>query len=129
MNSPRQRIETTEQTNSSSTPRKPLFQRQRTKTICFGKGVIETDNQLTQSFSTPTTSTNSTPTSLRSSTKDTTVVLKAPRILSLEACLEFINDDELVEITPKSVKKTVKYHLTVFYYYGIIINGLLGKKP
>ena len=43
-------------------------------------------------------------TNTRSSTKDTTVVLKAPRILSLEACLEFINDDELVEITPKSVR-------------------------
>ena len=43
-------------------------------------------------------------TNTRSSNKDTTVVLKRPRILSLEACLEFINSDELVEITPKSIR-------------------------
>lgn len=41
---------------------------------------------------------------MRSSSKDTTVVLKRPRLMSLEACLEFINDDELVEITPKSIR-------------------------
>jgi GTP-binding protein len=43
-------------------------------------------------------------TNMRSSSKDTTVVLKRPRELSLEACLEFINDDELVEITPKNIR-------------------------
>ena len=43
-------------------------------------------------------------TNTRSSTKDLTVVLKKPRTMSLEACLEYINDDELVEITPKSVR-------------------------
>ena len=52
-------------------------------------------------------------TNTRSSTKDTTVVLKAPRILSLEACLEFINDDELVEITPKNVRLRKKILDTV----------------
>ncbi len=41
---------------------------------------------------------------MRSSSKDTTVVLKRPRIMSLEACLEYINDDELVEITPRSIR-------------------------
>jgi GTP-binding protein len=41
---------------------------------------------------------------MRSAGKDSTVVLKRPRLLSLEACLEFINDDELVEITPKSIR-------------------------
>ncbi len=41
---------------------------------------------------------------MRSSSKDATVVLKRPKILSLEACLEFINDDELVEITPKNIR-------------------------
>ena len=43
-------------------------------------------------------------TNQRSSTKDTTVVLKRPRVMNLENYLEFINDDELVEITPKSVR-------------------------
>ena len=43
-------------------------------------------------------------TNTRSSNKDTTVVLKKPRVLTLENCLEFINDDELVEITPKHIR-------------------------
>ena len=43
-------------------------------------------------------------TNTRSSTKDMTVVLKKPKTMSLEVCLEYINDDELVEITPKSVR-------------------------
>lgn len=43
-------------------------------------------------------------TNMRSSSKDSTVVLKRPREMSLEACLEFINDDELVEITPKNIR-------------------------
>lgn len=43
-------------------------------------------------------------TNTRSSNKDMTVVLKTPRVLTLEACLEFINDDELVEITPKKIR-------------------------
>lgn len=43
-------------------------------------------------------------TNTRSSNKDTTVVLKKPRVLTLENCLEFINEDELVEITPKHIR-------------------------
>ena len=43
-------------------------------------------------------------TNQRSSNKDTTVVLKRPRIMGLEACMEYINDDELVEVTPRSVR-------------------------
>ncbi len=43
-------------------------------------------------------------TNMRSASKDTTVVLKRPREMSLEACLEFINDDELLEVTPKSIR-------------------------
>lgn len=41
---------------------------------------------------------------MRSSTKDLTVVLKKPKTMSLEYCLEYINDDELVEITPRNVR-------------------------
>lgn len=43
-------------------------------------------------------------TNTRSSTKDSTVVLKKPRVFNLEACLDYINDDELVEVTPKSIR-------------------------
>ena len=43
-------------------------------------------------------------TNQRSATKDSTVVLKRPRKMNLEACLEYINDDELVEITPRNVR-------------------------
>lgn len=43
-------------------------------------------------------------TNQRSSNKDQTVVLKTPRKLTLEACLDYINSDELVEITPKSFR-------------------------
>ncbi len=43
-------------------------------------------------------------TNQRSSNKDFTVVLKVPRKMSLEACLDYINSDELVEITPKTYR-------------------------
>jgi GTP-binding protein len=36
--------------------------------------------------------------------KEQTVVLKAARKFSLEAALEYIEDDELVEITPKNIR-------------------------
>lgn len=47
-------------------------------------------------------------TNVRSSTKDFTVVLKTPRLMSLEACLDYINSDELVEITPKTYRMRKK---------------------
>ena len=47
-------------------------------------------------------------TNVRSSTKDNTVVLKSPRIMSLEACLDYINSDELVEITPTTYRMRKK---------------------
>lgn len=52
-------------------------------------------------------------TNTRSSNKDMTVVLKKPRVLTLEACLEFINEDELVEITPKHIRLRKKILDTV----------------
>ena len=47
-------------------------------------------------------------TNVRSSTKDNTVVLKTPRQMSLEACLDYINSDELVEITPTTYRMRKK---------------------
>ena len=52
-------------------------------------------------------------TNTRSSNKDMTVVLKTPKVMSLEACLEFINEDELVEITPKHIRLRKKILDTV----------------
>jgi len=43
-------------------------------------------------------------TNVRSSTRELMIVLKAPRKMSLEACLDYIDSDELVEITPKSIR-------------------------
>jgi len=43
-------------------------------------------------------------TNMRSSTKEATVTLKAPRQITPELALEYIADDELVELTPKSVR-------------------------
>jgi len=40
----------------------------------------------------------------RSSTKDNTVILDVPRKLTLDAALEWIAEDELVEVTPLSVR-------------------------
>jgi GTP-binding protein len=43
-------------------------------------------------------------TNIRSATKEGTVKMKSPRILSLEQALEYLNDDEYCEITPQSVR-------------------------
>lgn len=52
-------------------------------------------------------------TNMRAAGKDDNILLTPPLKLSLERALEFINDDELVEITPKSIrvrKKKLKEH-------------------
>ena len=43
-------------------------------------------------------------TNIRTVIKDDNVLLAAPNILSLEQSLEFIQDDELVEVTPESIR-------------------------
>ncbi len=47
-------------------------------------------------------------TNTRSAGKDHTVVLKRPKQMSLEVCLDYINDDELVEVTPVSYRMRKK---------------------
>jgi GTP-binding protein len=52
-------------------------------------------------------------TNIRAAGKDDNILLTPPLNLSLERALEFINDDELVEITPVSIrlrKKNLKEH-------------------
>ena len=43
-------------------------------------------------------------TNMRASGSDTLVALQAPREMVLERCLEWIHDDELVEITPQTIR-------------------------
>ncbi len=43
-------------------------------------------------------------TNMRASGSDATVILRPPRILSLDQAIEFIAEDELVEVTPASVR-------------------------
>ena len=43
-------------------------------------------------------------TNMRASTSDATIILRPPRILSLDQAIEFIAEDELVEVTPQSVR-------------------------
>ncbi len=47
-------------------------------------------------------------TNTRASGSDHTVVLKRPRTMSLETCLDYINSDELVEVTPNSFRMRKK---------------------
>ncbi|ADU93441.1 translational GTPase TypA [Geobacillus sp. Y412MC52] len=43
-------------------------------------------------------------TNMRSSTKEQTVTMKKPRLLTLEEALEYLNDDEYCEVTPASIR-------------------------
>ena len=43
-------------------------------------------------------------TNMRASGSDENIQLKPPRLFSLEAALEYIEDDELVEITPGNIR-------------------------
>lgn len=43
-------------------------------------------------------------TNMRSATADVMVTLQAPKIMCLEDCLEYIGEDELVEVTPQNVR-------------------------
>jgi len=48
-------------------------------------------------------------TNMRASSKDATVVLKAPRQFTLEGALEYVEADELVELTPQSIRLRKRY--------------------
>jgi GTP-binding protein len=43
-------------------------------------------------------------TNMRASGSDEALRLTSPKVLSLEQCLEFLADDELLECTPKSLR-------------------------
>ena len=48
-------------------------------------------------------------TNMRASGSDEALRLTPPVVLSLEQCLEFIADDELVEVTPKNIRMRKRY--------------------
>ncbi|GCF08056.1 translational GTPase TypA [Dictyobacter arantiisoli] len=48
-------------------------------------------------------------TNIRSSTSDISVRLTPPILMSLEQSLDFINNDELVEVTPKTIRLRKRY--------------------
>ena len=48
-------------------------------------------------------------TNMRASGSDEALRLTPPVVFTLEQCLEFIADDELVEVTPKSIRMRKKY--------------------
>jgi len=48
-------------------------------------------------------------TNIRASGSDDAVILTTPINVTLEFALEFINDDELVEVTPTSIRVRKKY--------------------
>ena len=41
---------------------------------------------------------------MRASTSESTVTLRKPKILSLDQCIEFIAEDELIEVTPDNIR-------------------------
>jgi GTP-binding protein len=52
-------------------------------------------------------------TNMRASGRDDNVKIAPPREMSLEECLEYVEDDELVEITPKSLRLRKRFLLEV----------------
>jgi GTP-binding protein len=43
-------------------------------------------------------------TNMRASTADDAAKITPPRVMNLEQCLEWIREDELLEVTPKSLR-------------------------
>jgi len=43
-------------------------------------------------------------TNMRASSSDNTVPIRPPKLLSLDSCIEYIAEDELVEITPENIR-------------------------
>jgi GTP-binding protein len=41
---------------------------------------------------------------MRSSNKDIEIRLVPPRLMSLDEAIEYLNDDELLEVTPQSIR-------------------------
>lgn len=71
------------------------------------EGMIVGENRYAMDLAVNVTTTKNL-TNQRSANKDFTVVLKSPRLMSIESCLDYINADELVEITPSTFRMRKK---------------------
>jgi hypothetical protein len=70
-------------------------------------------------------------TNMRASTADEAIRLVPPRILNLEQAIEFIRDDEFVEVTPTSIrlrKKVLKSNQR-YAAYAALVFAVLGIAP
>ncbi len=47
-------------------------------------------------------------TNIRAASADEAIQLEPPRVMSLEDCIEFINEDELIEVTPQNIRMRKK---------------------
>jgi GTP-binding protein len=43
-------------------------------------------------------------TNIRAASADKSIILKPPRVMTLEQALEYIEEDELVEVTPRAIR-------------------------
>lgn len=69
-------------------------------------------------------------TNTRSSSSDDALRLETPRKMSLEDALEFLNDDEVMEVTPKNIrirKKILDTELRL-KYQSKVLKGLVDEK-
>ncbi len=48
-------------------------------------------------------------TNIRASGSDENIILTPPRVFTLETAIDYINDDEVVEVTPKSIRLRKRY--------------------
>ncbi|HKL83891.1 MAG TPA: translational GTPase TypA [Bacilli bacterium] len=71
------------------------------------EGMIVGENRYDMDLAVNVTNTKNL-TNQRSANKDMKVVLKTPRLLTIETCLDYLNQDELVEITPKTFRMRKK---------------------
>ena len=71
------------------------------------EGMIVGENRYDMDLAVNVTNTKNL-TNQRAANKDMKVVLKTPRLLTIETCLDYLNQDELVEITPKTFRMRKK---------------------
>lgn len=71
------------------------------------EGMIVGENRYEMDLAVNVTTTKNL-TNQRAANKDMKVVLKTPRLLTIETCLDYINPDELVEITPSNFRMRKK---------------------
>jgi len=90
-----------------------LFSIQDRGTLCYGPGVQVYEGMIIGEHAHPSDlNVNACRerklTNIRAANRDENIILSPPREMTLEKALEWIRDDELVEVTPKSVRMRKK---------------------